>query len=670
MKKAGFFFIGLVLLSIVYVVLILGGNAIINAKMLFQSIMAFTPLALIWTGFLLHKTTKTLQENKDKNTRLFSILTSKNSPESEQATLFIDNILEKEISKLTKINKDITENLELVSSRAETQSTNLMGLTQKTGKISELLSNRLNETMTALTEQLNSLKEASLILKESTIERETREIVMTAQKTVNEISQTNERMTETMENTSKKGFELVGTLTELTDKTDDTIEKFMKSANQVKENSHELIAESKGLDKLIIEENELLEEKVVKTREYAGQFKEIIDGQIANISNLSDNVHTRIRLSEASIEKQSVILSTTIENLLNQVGNVETQVGQASHSLLKISSQLDKELTGLGDSVAGHLTRVSEVAIDSMKKAEEQGEGITETLQKNMEVFRESLMAMDSARGNLIPFIELFEKKVSILPQVSEESHRRIMEVGRNLDKITSVMSQSYEKISQTAVKAENQIGRIDRLSDDSLRELITQTETLVKLSDTARESFGVLSSSLEDSMITISQKGSGVEETLKGLNKTINYQIEDLENKLEKTTGFMHSASSISDKQSVESFMKNAGTMLEKLNNLSIDLTRLFAPKVSDELWKRYQKGENDIFTRYLGKNLSPVHLSQLRRLASSNFEFQKQVEAFVNGFDSLLSSARKSAHKDLIISTFTQNPLGHIYMILKQIG
>ncbi len=669
MKKYGMFFIGLIVLSIVYIVLILSGSAIIDTSRLFQVMMAFSPLVLVWAGFALHKASKSLLENKENNARLFSILTSSNSPEAKQATIFIDSILEKEISKLTKINQDITQNLETISARSQSQSDTLMGLTQQTGEVSGLLTTRLNETMTALTNQLSSLKEASLILKESTIERETKEIVMTAQKTVNEITQTNVAMQETMENTSKKGFELIGSLSEITDKADDAMTRFTGATNQMKSQADELVAESRGLDKLIMEENELLEEKVVKTREYAGQFKEIIDNQISNISNVSDKVHMQIRLSEASIEKQSTILSSTVESLLNQVENVESQVGQASHALLKISSQLGQELEGLGSSVAGHLTRVSETAVDSMKKAEVHGAEITATLQKNMDMFHESLMAMDGARSNLIPFIELFEKKVSILPQMSAESQKRILEVGRNLDQITSVMAQSYEKISQTATKAENQIGRVETLSDDSLKGLITQTETLVHLSDTARESFGILSSSLQDTMHTITQKGSSVENTLKGLNQTLNYQIEDLETKLKKTNKFVQSTSSISDRQSVDSFMQSAGGMIESLNNISIDMTRLFAPKVSNELWSRYQKGERDIFTRYLGKNLTSSHLTTLRRLVNTNSGFSKQVNAFINGFDELLSSARKSAHKDLIISTFTQNPLGNIYMILKQI-
>lgn len=663
------FFIGLVILSIVYIALVLSGTMIIDPSRLFQVMMAFSPLVLIWAGWALNNASKMLMENKEKTARLFSILTSVNSPESKQAALFMDNIIENELSKLTTIQKDIVENLELVSARAQSQSQTLKGLTQETGEVSTVLSTRLQETMDALTTQLSSLKEASLILKESTLDRETKEIVMTAQRTVNEISQVNTDLKETMETTSKKGFELVGNLTEVTDKADDAMTRFMNSAAQIKSQSEELVAESKGLDKLIVEENELLEEKVVKTREYAGQFKEIIDGQIADISNVSDKVHMQIRLSEASIEKQSTILSTTVESLLKQVENVESQVGQASHALLKISSQLSKELEGMGASVASHLTRVSETALNTMKKAEDQGANITDILQTNMDSFQQSLMAMDQARANMIPFIELFEKKVSVLPQVSEESHKRIIEIGQNLDQITGTMAQAYERISQTAAKAENQVGRIDRLSEDSLKELISQTETLVTLSDTARESFGVLSSSLQDTMQAITVKGGSVEQTLTGLNQNLNTQLDTLETKLKQTAAHMQSTASTTDRQSVEAFMSDAGNMIERLQTISIDMTRLFAPKVSDELWARYQQGERDIFARYLGKNLTPAHLTTLRRLVNTNAGFAKQVSAFVDGFDDLMKVARKSVHKDLIIATFTQNPLGSIYMILKQI-
>ena len=234
---------------------------------------------------------------------------------------------------------------------------------------------------------------------------------------------------------------------------------------------------------------------------------------------------------------------------------------------------------------------------------------------------------------------------------------------------MTNTMAQIYERIGQTASKAEMDLNRIDTLSGNSLKGLISQTESVINLSDTAKESFQVLSSSLQDSMTNLSDKGVNVEQTLRKLGQTVNEQVQNLDENMRKTQGHLKNVESKGDQQSVETFMKGAGQMIEKLQTLSIDLTRLFAPKVADELWKRYQNGERDIFARYLGKNLSEAHLSTLRRLENTNSHFSEQVRSFTSEFDDLMTAARRSAHKDLLISTFTQNPLGHIYIILKQI-
>ncbi|MBN2675725.1 MAG: hypothetical protein JXR30_00535 [Alphaproteobacteria bacterium] len=665
-KYIGYFF---ALGSVGYLALMVFGGVAIEELNFVRLVMAFSPLFLIGGGYALYRVSQTLEENKQGVARLFSTLTSSQSPEAIQATSFIDSILEKEVSKLNTVNEEITHNLETISARAEGQVKTLQALISQSGEVSTLVSTRLHETMTALTQQLQALKDASLTLKESTLDRETKEIVMTAQRTVGEIAQTNNALQETMENASKRGYELIANLTDITDKADDAMNRFTNATSQMKGQAEELVAESKGLDRLIIEENELLEEKVVKTREYAGQFKEILDEQMTQISNVSDKVGMQIRLSEASIEKQSTILLTTVDKLLKQVEQVEGQVGLASQALLKISSQLNQELEGLGASVAGHMTRASETAIGSMKKAEAQGEGMTRVLRENMEAFQQSLIGMDHARAHLVPFIEMFEKKVSLLPQISDESQKRIIAMGRNLDQMTQSMAQIYERIGQTASKAEMDIRRIDNISDDSLKGLISQTETLMNLSHSAKESFQVLSSSLQDSFSNLSAQGVSVEQTLKSLGQSVNQEVQSLNNAMNSTQHHLENIEKKGDQQSVEAFMKGAGQLIENLQNISIDMTRLFAPKVSDELWKRYQQGERDVFARYLGKNLTEAHLSTLRRFVNTNPHFSDQVSAFTEGFDSLMASARRSTHKDLLISTFTQNPLGHIYLILKQI-
>ncbi|MHA1550135.1 MAG: hypothetical protein ACTSXV_01620, partial [Alphaproteobacteria bacterium] len=100
--------------AVAYLMVMIFGGQFVQEMNFVRLVITFSPIFLIGGAWALYRASESLKENKEGVARLFSILTSQDSSERKHATAFIDSILQKEISKLTEVNKEITINLENV----------------------------------------------------------------------------------------------------------------------------------------------------------------------------------------------------------------------------------------------------------------------------------------------------------------------------------------------------------------------------------------------------------------------------------------------------------------------------------------------------------------------------------------------------------------------------
>ncbi len=62
------------------------------------------------------------------------------------------------------------------------------------------------------------------------------------------------------------------------------------------------------------------------------------------------------------------------------------------------------------------------------------------------------------------------------------------------------------------------------------------------------------------------------------------------------------------SQKADVETdmFLKDAVQVIERLQAVSVDITRAFQPTIEEDLWKRYHRGDQGAFLRHLSRSLT----------------------------------------------------------------
>jgi hypothetical protein len=119
-------------------------------------------------------------------------------------------------------------------------------------------------------------------------------------------------------------------------------------------------------------------------------------------------------------------------------------------------------------------------------------------------------------------------------------------------------------------------------------------------------------------------------------------------------------------DHQDIERFLNASTFVIEKLESLAVDISRIFAPSKEEDMWRRYHKGDQGVFLRHLARSVTPVHADAIQKACAKDKGFRDYVQSYVNEYESLLDSTRKSPRADVLTALFVGSDLGKVYMVL----
>jgi hypothetical protein len=114
--------------------------------------------------------------------------------------------------------------------------------------------------------------------------------------------------------------------------------------------------------------------------------------------------------------------------------------------------------------------------------------------------------------------------------------------------------------------------------------------------------------------------------------------------------------------------FLKTARFIVEDLNSLSIDLTRLLDAEVPDADWKRYTNGDRTIFTRNLLKGKQAAIVGRITEKLKNDDEMRQYVTRFVDEFDRLVRESEAVDPENLLHSTFMTADVGRLFLLLNR--
>jgi hypothetical protein len=110
----------------------------------------------------------------------------------------------------------------------------------------------------------------------------------------------------------------------------------------------------------------------------------------------------------------------------------------------------------------------------------------------------------------------------------------------------------------------------------------------------------------------------------------------------------------------------RNPRHMVESLNSLSVDIARAIDHDASVDLWRRYQRGERDVFTRRLYTLKGQQTFDEIKRKYERESEFRTAVDRYISDFEKLLADVARTDQDRSVTQSYLTSDTGKVYTML----
>jgi len=122
------------------------------------------------------------------------------------------------------------------------------------------------------------------------------------------------------------------------------------------------------------------------------------------------------------------------------------------------------------------------------------------------------------------------------------------------------------------------------------------------------------------------------------------------------------------SEQASMSDFMQNAKFVNERLESLAVDMNRVLETSISEEEWRRFNKGETSIFVRKMLGFRERSKLNIVREKYQQDDEFRAYVTRYLTDFNDLLSHVSKLEKASVLRTIFFSSDVGKVYLLLSR--
>ena len=185
-------------------------------------------------------------------------------------------------------------------------------------------------------------------------------------------------------------------------------------------------------------------------------------------------------------------------------------------------------------------------------------------------------------------------------------------------------------------------------------------------MSDQAVAKMKAWDHTLGERSVALTKVSKDVSDRAREVARTMDRQTKDLKEASREAATIVETLKARADEAGAEDFLRRAAFISEGLQSLAVDMTRLMEAAITDDDWRRFNKGEKGVFVRKLLGFREKSKLATIRPKYQDDGEFQDYVGRYLGQFEGLLKEARKRDHDGVLITTFLTSDMGKVYMLL----
>ena len=426
---------------------------------------------------------------------------------------------------------------------------------------------------------------------------------------------------------------------------------------------------------------------------------EALADRIVAVEEVIDRVTLRLQDQRSASESLLVGLSEGIDRVETQLdtlhaqGIERSQMLAASISALGGSADAMTEALRAGDAMATRTIGTTESLLIALDAAARE---IDETLP-------DALMRLDAKVGSSKQVVAAAKPELLALVTAAESTHEAIEAIAGviaeqrgTLDQLSGTLLQTLTegraKADALGMMVDETIDRTHRFAEEAAPRLVDALlrvrDTAAVAADKARETLATVipeaAAQLETASAEAMRRATGdtVERQVRAITDATGEAVdaatraterlaEQVRQILEQTALVetrIEEARTERDEAERDTFARRASLLIESLHSASIDITKAFAPDVSDSAWAAYLKGDRGVFTRRAVRVLEPGDARDIARLYDDDGRFRDSVNRYIHDFESMLRTVLAQRDGSPLSVTLLSSDMGKLYVALAQ--
>jgi hypothetical protein len=420
-----------------------------------------------------------------------------------------------------------------------------------------------------------------------------------------------------------------------------------------------------------------------------------IDGLEAAIDRLADRLGEQRRAGDALVDDLQGGLGQVEQRMdaLHLQGVERSQLLAASISALGGSADAMTEALRTGEAMATRTIGTTEsllIALDSA--AREIDETLPEALARLDDRIDRSRQVVGHAKPELLALVTAAESThdaIEAIAGVIGEQRRVLDQLSAGL---ADTLGEGRARAEALGQVVDETIERTHRFAEEAAPRLVDALlrvrDTAAVAADKARDTLAAViphaADALEQAAAEALARASGdtVERQIVALVEATENAVAGTSRAVERLAGHLQA---IADQTAIvdtrledvraereqaahESFARRASLLVESLNSAAIDVTKSFAPEITDSAWAAYLKGDRGVFTRRAVRIIDGGVARDIARLYDSDGAFREAVNRYIHDFEAMLRGVLDQRDGSALGVTLLSSDMGKLYVALAQ--
>ena len=474
----------------------------------------------------------------------------------------------------------------------------------------------------------------------------------------NEINNIIAKISAELKNLENEKEAFVSSITNIKEIANQTSSDIKNSSNDIISTTTDIKVANENISKIMKDGNQNLQAQASIANKITNEIKNTLTEAVNNLEKTLNSAKTNSRLSEEAIKEQGALIEDKTENFINNIRSISTQLSGEIKKTLDLPQIVLEKFNAINDTIVAKNLQATNLIKDGIaqgvKFSKDFQEISTSFFNQSNKNNNDISQNISNLRQHSVILNNANETTKEILANISKEIAKIsgiIPSLNTNIDTINSKLQTSNTSIEQS-VKATN--SNTIKLAEN----LNIIEKQFSKFAEEKASEMQYIANTSKQSIVQIA------EYTNKLTNEAKN-TIEDLKNQLTNISNINKKEEPIS----TDKFLNTTGFIIEKLNELSIDISNILTPDVSQDLWNQYNAGNRSVFTKYLTKILSKQKIDNLKKEVQTNKTLASYVISFINQYSDILEKAKHTEKREILLPTLTSTEIGKLYLLLKEL-